>query len=383
MPAAQRRGAASAAGRLRRWWLLTRVAFSLMGTAWALALPVNGTYDEKQHIVRAYAVAAGHLLPGDGDAAADSLGRRIEAFPVPGSLLPTTASVDCTWWQPPRPATCQRWVRDRSVTMLPTVAARYSPVYSLAVGAPLVVSPTPAGIVAARVISALPAAALLAGAMAAALRQGRRLLVVAVVLVATPLAVNLNGAVNPNGLETAAGVALCCALLGAGSAAWWLWYSHGVSPMPPRQLPRLTPAGQLRQLALHRGPFWLKQLVAQFSFGETDVTPVVVVGWYLLFAAVAVPAPVLAGARARAAVMGLAGCGIGLLERRLAGTRWLVPLVAVLTAATVPLHLVALAARARPGRPGLPSGASGHHDRSMEGAPVPARTQPPGSARRV
>ena len=83
--------------RRRRWFPLAVAAFFLMEAAWAMALPVNGTYDEKQHIVRAYAIATGQVLPHGY--ALDSLGRRTEAYRVPESLLPDRATVDCTWPQ--------------------------------------------------------------------------------------------------------------------------------------------------------------------------------------------------------------------------------------------------------------------------------------------
>jgi hypothetical protein len=90
-----------------RWWSLCFVSFFGMVAAWSLALPVNGTYDEKQHIVRAYAVATGHLTPvGE---TTDALGRR-------------------------------------TAVLLPIVAGRYSPVYYAAVGAPLALRPDRLGL---------------------------------------------------------------------------------------------------------------------------------------------------------------------------------------------------------------------------------------------
>lgn len=190
--------------------LLAAVAFFLLGAAWAIALPVNGTYDENQHLVRAYAVADGQLLPHGR--ATDAAGLPAEAFRAPRSLLPENA--DCTWKpKPPKPASCQRPVADRTRTAMPSQAARYSPVYYALVGLPLRISPDTTGLVAARLLSALLAAGLLAAAAALAVRTGGRLLLAAVALVATPMVMNLAGAVNPNGFEIAAGVLLFVSLL--------------------------------------------------------------------------------------------------------------------------------------------------------------------------
>ena len=71
---------------MRRTFLLAFAAFFLMGAAWALALPVNGTYDEKHHIVRAYAVADGQFFSPVN--VTDGSGFGTQGFRVPASLLP-------------------------------------------------------------------------------------------------------------------------------------------------------------------------------------------------------------------------------------------------------------------------------------------------------
>jgi hypothetical protein len=362
-----------------RWWSLCFVSLFAMVSAWSLALPVNGTYDEKEHLVRAYAVATGHLTPVG--TATDSLNRPTEAFRVPRSLLPVGTSVDCTWWKPPQPANCQRWTDDRTPVLMPTVAGHYSPVYYAAVGIPLVLRPDRTGILLARLVSALLAALVLASAVWLALRSGRRLLVAAVVLTATPTALNLAGAINPNGLEIAAGILVGTALAallngrddratlwlaGVGSlllltirslgpvllafllgtalllagrdriaalarrrdARWilggscvagvayaggWLLYSGSAVPMTPYQLTRLTMQETLTQIVTQRIPFCLKQMIAQFSYGETNVSPVVVVGWYLMIGLIVLAALRSAAGRARLAVIGLGVACIGML----------------------------------------------------------------------
>src|SRR5438477_8340404 len=79
--------------RVRRAFLVALVAFFGLGAGWALALPVNGTYDESEHVVRAYGVASGQVY-------ADAGTQR-----VPASLLP--GDVQCMRLLR-LPASCQR-----------------------------------------------------------------------------------------------------------------------------------------------------------------------------------------------------------------------------------------------------------------------------------
>jgi predicted membrane protein DUF2142 len=193
---------------VRRAFLVAFTAFFLLGAAWAVALPVNGTYDERQHVVRAYAVVTGQWLP-ERDTT-QSNGYVTGMFRAPASLLP--GDVDCTWRPPRRPASCQGPAGGPARVDTTSMAGRYSPVYYAPVGLPLLLWPTPAGVVLARLVSALLSALLLAAAAGAAARLGRAVLM-GLALVATPMAMNLNGSVNPNGVEIAAGVLLFATLL--------------------------------------------------------------------------------------------------------------------------------------------------------------------------
>jgi hypothetical protein len=349
---------------VRRWWWLSLTAFFLVSTAWALALPANGTYDEKDHIVRAYAVATGHLTTRQ-----TIVDRRTDtkpAFLVPAGLLPINATVDCPW--SPRPAktpACQRWLTGTDKVLTPSGAAKYSPVYYLPVGIPMVAFPDLTGLLLARILSALLSALLLACAVTAALRLGSRLLVLGVVLAGTPLAVNLFGSVNPNGLEIAAGVLVFCSLLallrapeerldgrstrrllvqaavgslllltvrqvgpvwlfldvaacvllarpgrvrallrrgdtrllvggawalGLAFAVGWVAYS-GLSDVATNTRDALHyPLGEaLHRILADRLPFYLQQIIGDFDYGETHLSPVAIAGWYLLAAALVVP----------------------------------------------------------------------------------------------
>ena len=137
-------------------------------------------------------------------------------------------------------------------------AARYSPVYYLPVGVPLAIWPDRTGVVAARLVSALLCALLLAGAVAAAVRVGSRLLVLGVVLAATPIALNLAGAVNPNGLEICAGILTWCALLGLVRAP-----QDRLEPATMRRLLISAGVGSVLLLTVRQlGPVLLALIVA-------------------------------------------------------------------------------------------------------------------------
>ena len=45
-----------------RIWLLAFAAFGLLAVAWSLAMPADGTTDERQHVERAYGAVTGQLL---------------------------------------------------------------------------------------------------------------------------------------------------------------------------------------------------------------------------------------------------------------------------------------------------------------------------------
>ena len=192
----------------RRWvWLVAVAAFFLMGAGWAIALPINGTYDESQHLVRAYGAASGQLY----SAPAAAVRGGGAWFDVPRSLLP--GNLDCTW-QGKGAASCQRPASaDRTRVRVGSAAGRYNPAYYAIVGLPLLIAPDLTGVVAARLVSALGTALMLGSALFIAVRQRRPLLVAGVIVVATPMVLNLSGAVNPNGWEIAAGVLLWTALL--------------------------------------------------------------------------------------------------------------------------------------------------------------------------
>jgi hypothetical protein len=327
---------------VRRSFLVAFAAFFLLGTAWALALPPNGTYDEKQHLVRAYAVWTGQWLPHER--AKDASGIETNAFVGPRSLLPLDA--DCTFIDKPvyRPASCLVTTGDRTETLVPSAAARYSPVYYALVGLPLRISPDGTGLIWARLLSAALSALLLAWAVAIGWAGPHRLAGLGVLLATTPMLADLAGSINPNGLEISAAVLLFAAALqrrwaAAGVAALLLFTVRDLGPFfvlaalalslfvtrtHPRELlnrallipaslgaafavfwaavgsrssdisdrPAAPPStgAVLSDIAHNRAEFWVRQIVGQFNYGETTISIAVIGLWYLLVAALVVPA---------------------------------------------------------------------------------------------
>ncbi|MFC3502420.1 DUF2142 domain-containing protein [Micromonospora krabiensis] len=188
-------------------WALALVAFFLVIFAWSMAAPYDGTPDEREHIVRAAGVAEGQIAPPPA-AAKKGTG----AFQtVPGGLVRD----QCWQFKPEVSAACaQPPGSDDTPTRTGTGAGRYFPAYYALVGGPLALWPGWPGVLLARGISALLGAALLAGAYVALRNRTRTgLLVGALVAAATPMAMHMASAVNPNGLEIAAGVAFFSAII--------------------------------------------------------------------------------------------------------------------------------------------------------------------------
>lgn len=367
-------------GRVRRVWLLAFTGYFLAIAGWASALPVNGTYDEADHVIRAYAVASGQVY-ANGDAAT-----------IPASLVPD--HVDCTWKRGnATSADCQDLITEDRLIRTQYTAARYSPIYYLPVGLPLLASPNQTGIVLARLMSALMCGLLLASAMAIAAWLRNRLLVAGLALAATPMVFNLAGAINPNGLEIAAGVSLWAALLAllrgdrvadrlslggdpvarrlialaAVSGAllltvrqlgpvllaisalacaalarpgrlkallrradtWWLaapllgcaalfalvWtLSSRIATPPAVSRPvTMTVSDALWGVWDLRIPFYEKQLIGQFSYGETGLPVWFRALWWAMVAALAVPIALGAGRRHLLVNIALFGGLLGLL----------------------------------------------------------------------
>jgi Predicted membrane protein (DUF2142) len=188
------------AGSARRLGLLAFVGFFLMIGAWSFAAPYNGTPDEQAHAIRAAGVALGQITPQSSHSGSGAY-QQVPRGLVRSDCFQSKATTSAACAQPPS--------SDRTLVTVPTGAGWYNPLYYAAVGWPLRFWPGWPGLLIARLISAALSAALLAGALVSALHWSRlRLMAVGVVAVTTPMTLQMTSAVNPNGLEIAAGIAL-------------------------------------------------------------------------------------------------------------------------------------------------------------------------------
>ena len=231
-----------------RTFLLVFLGFFLVFGAWAFAAPFDGPPDEVQHVIRAAGVVSGQIAPAPV-AVIDGAGNRgMRAYQrVPVGLLDHAS---CWGFNPHTSAACQPPLSGGPVGNVPTSAGRYNPLYYAMVGLPVRLWPGWGGLVLSRLISAALSAALLAWAFMVLLRWSRYgLMFAGLIAAATPMLAHLAGAVNPNGLEIAAGIGLFSAGIplflgpsrGPRAPAIWLF---GVSAVL---------LGTLRSL----GPAWL------------------------------------------------------------------------------------------------------------------------------
>lgn len=200
--------AAPLSGRtLRLVTVLSFLSFFLMGAAWAAATPWSGAPDETAHMVRAAGVVAGQIAP-EPTKAQNGTGA---VQRVPAALERDT----CFAFHPHKSAACQPTPpQDGKLADYGTAAGRYQPTYYALVGLPLLLSPDYTGLLIARLIGVAVAAAFLAAAVRSIVAWSRRWFMLAGVLVATtPMAVEIIGSINPNGVEIAAAVAMWAALI--------------------------------------------------------------------------------------------------------------------------------------------------------------------------
>ena len=187
------RGPCQQAPRLRLAVLLV----ALVGALWALATPLGGVPDEPAHVLYSAAVVRGQT--GGGASGSD--------VEVPAGVA-RVAQASCYAFRPAVTADCIADVTgEPSPTATVTSAARYPPLYYALVGWPTLLGFGETTWYLMRLLSVLLGAGLLL-AGATAWRRDTAVLPVGVLLAVTPMASFMQGAVNPNGVEILAGVAL-------------------------------------------------------------------------------------------------------------------------------------------------------------------------------
>jgi hypothetical protein len=185
-----------------RLWLLAFIGFWVLFAGWSFASPYNGSQDESQHAIRAAGVVNGEIIaPHDVNGGYQDVPRSIAA----GWCFERNVDVA---------ASCERQPGgDETVTRLNTVAARFNPVYYAVTAWPMGIWPDWHGILLSRLLNGAAVAALLACAVVASARWMRnRALIAGLAVAVTPTLAELGGAIGPQGLETAAGLALFTSL---------------------------------------------------------------------------------------------------------------------------------------------------------------------------
>jgi hypothetical protein len=194
--------------RSAAWFLAPFAVFSLLGLLWALGSPVFSVPDENAHATKAIAQVrgqvVGYTLPGV---------RHIIVDLPPGYQY--SPEMLCFTTHSETPASCAPALGDPGgQDWFNTWVGAYNPVYYTLVGWPSLLFDGNASVYAMRVASVLLGAALLAWAFQAAV-LGRRAgwMPLGVAFVAAPMSLYLVGAVNPNGAELAAAVAIWVGVL--------------------------------------------------------------------------------------------------------------------------------------------------------------------------
>ncbi len=185
------------------WAVSTGILFALCAM-WSLATPIGAAPDESVQIIKAASVVRGELVgrhaPGQPEA--------VTEVNVPQSFADDTNVATCIAFRPKTPAGCDKGLRGSArPTQATTYVGRYPPLYYAVVGLPTLLWHSDVAVYFMRLLSGLMSALMLGLALAVASVWARsRLLVAAVALVATPLAVFLGSVVNPSGLEIASAI---------------------------------------------------------------------------------------------------------------------------------------------------------------------------------
>jgi hypothetical protein len=203
--------------RLRLITVLAFLGFFGVGGAWAIAMPWDGGTDEQPHITRAVGVVSGGMFAKPEHIRVPNI-----KDPIPGVFQTVPAGVAhqspaCFAFDPKKSAAC---LKDPAVASpdgevrVFTYTGRYQPTYSLFVGWPLKWWPSETGLLVARLVSVALSAGFLAAAVYSVLAWTRRpFLLCGLLVAATPMAMQLAGMINPNGLEITASIAMWTAAI--------------------------------------------------------------------------------------------------------------------------------------------------------------------------
>ena len=252
--------------------------FALLGILWSLASPVFSVPDENAHATKAIAQVRGQII---GYTLPDV---RHIVVDLPEGYHYTQDTL-CYATRPDVSAECAVDFGDENgQAWFNTWVGAYNPVYYYLVGWPSLLFDGNASIIAMRIASSLVGAALLAWAFLAASSGARsRWMPLGVAFAAAPMSMYLIGAVNPNGVELAAAVALW-----AGTLRLLETFRDGGRPWSSRNSlwAGVAVASILLVNARALGPLWLVIVVALccLAVGWTPVRRLFTTGasyWWL------------------------------------------------------------------------------------------------------
>lgn len=195
----------------------------LVSASWAVSTPLGASPDESAHIIKAASVARGQLIGATTDAPA------VTRVQIPSGLAAANEWA-CYRFDSTKEANCiPRVGNGPDLVSATTSAGLYNPTYYAIVGLPsLFVDDTSRAVMAMRLAGALVASFFLSITFCAMLRLGNPFWAgLGFMAALTPMVFFLNGAVNPNALEVAAGAALLTSLLvvvlgKSNHQRWWL-----------------------------------------------------------------------------------------------------------------------------------------------------------------
>ena len=200
------RVAAALVARPWRVFLVAFVLFFAIMAAWSLATPPFASPDEPAHVVRAVSLLRGQLI-GTGPTSSN-----ITRVNVPELYASGQDFVTCFAHIPTVPASCAGPFHGSSRTIPTTTSAgRYPPLYYAIVGLPSLFTVSTTGFYLMRLMSDLLSAVFLALSVMSVVAWSKgRLLLVGVLVAATPTTIFLASVINPNGLEITAALCLWC-----------------------------------------------------------------------------------------------------------------------------------------------------------------------------
>ena len=246
----------------RRLLLLSFAVFFTLSGSWAMASPMGSAPDDQAHMTKAAATARGEINGTFGYLSEDHTLQPARYFKVPATYAKIDRWTDrpCYAFNSSRPASCAPPIEgSTALVSLPTTAGHYNPIYYALVGWPSLPFPGLAGMYLMRLVSALLCSLLLAGAVYLAAQWRRPAFVLlGVSVAATPMALFINGVVNPNAAE------LSSALLG-----WTAALSITMDPRPDlfkRRLILLAVAAAVLANARPLGAEWIVSFLAVALF---------------------------------------------------------------------------------------------------------------------